>query len=71
MDRLLLANVIGLSMLLYCAMSLGQLVPFLVCSRLAPTPYASVSKYSGLASSQNFMHASAFMIEFALLNNFC
>ena len=50
LDRLLLTNVMGLSMLLSGAVSLGQLLPFCVCTRLAPspTPDASVSRYSGL-----------------------
>ena len=53
LDRLLLVNVMDHSMLLSGAVSLGQLVQFLVCSRLAPSPIpdASVSNYSGLVSS--------------------
>ena len=53
LDRLLHANAMGHSMLLSFAMSLGQLLPFLVCSKLAPKPTsdASVSMYSGLVSS--------------------
>ena len=53
LDRLLLANAMGLSMLLLSALSLWQLVPLLVCSRAAPsvTPDVSVSRYSGWASS--------------------
>ena len=50
--RLLLANVMGLSMLLSGASSLWQLVLLLVCSKASsPTPYALVSMYSGLVSS--------------------
>ena len=51
-DRLLLANAMGLNRLLLGAISLGQLVPFLVCSKPASshTSDASVSKYSGLVS---------------------
>ena len=53
LDRLLLANVMGLSTLLSAAMSLGEHVPFLVCSGLAhiPTQDMSVSMNSGLVSS--------------------
>ena len=53
LDRLLLANDMGHSILLSGALSLGQLVPFLVCSKLAviSTPDTSVSKYNGLVSS--------------------
>ena len=53
LDTLTLANAMGCSMLLSGAASLGQFVPFLFCSKLAPSPtqYASVSKYSGLALS--------------------
>ena len=52
LNGLLLANALGHSMLLSGAMSPGDLLPFLVCSKLAPspTPDASVSKYSGLVS---------------------
>ena len=61
----------GLTMLLSGAMFFGQPVPFLVCSRLAPSPTtdASVSYYSGYAASLNFMHVSAFMMDFAVSNN--
>ena len=53
LDRLLLVNAMALSMLLSSAISLGQLVPFHICSRLAtsPTPDASVSKCSDLVLS--------------------
>ena len=52
LDRHLLANAIGHSMLLSGAMSLGQLLPFLVCSKLAPspTPEALVSKYISIVA---------------------
>ena len=70
LDRLLLANTMVCNMLLSDTMSHGQLVPFLVYSRPAPSPDASVSKYSGLVSLENFMHSSAFMMDFDLLNNF-
>ena len=50
LDRLLLTKEVGLSMLLSGALSLGQIVPYLVCSREA-TQDASVSKYSGRVSS--------------------
>ena len=63
-DRLLLANVTDLRILLSGTSSLGQLVPSLVCSRPAPspTPDASVSRYSGFVSLQNSMQASTFML---------
>ena len=50
---LLLTNTMGLSMLLSGVLSLGTLVPLLVCSKLAPssTPDALVSRYNGLVSS--------------------
>ena len=53
LDRLLLVNVMGLSMLLSGAMSLEKVVSFLVYRRLVPIPApdASVSGYSGLVSS--------------------
>ena len=71
-DILLLANMMGLNMLFSGAVSLGQLVPLLVCSKPAPSPTwdGLVSRYSSLFSSNNFMHAS-FIIDFALSNNFC
>ena len=70
--RLLLANAMGLSMLLSGPSSLGQLVLFLVCINAAPspTPDASVSMYGGFISSKNFIHASSLMITFVLLNIF-
>ena len=45
--RLLLANIIGLSMVLPGEISLGHVASFLACNRVAlsPTPDASVSKY--------------------------
>ena len=66
--RLSVANAMGLSMLLSWASSLGQLLLLLVCCKVAPspTPGTYVSMYSGFVSSQNFMHASSFMIDFAL-----
>ena len=42
LDKLLLANVMGLSMLLSGALSLGQFVPLLVCSRAVPSPIPDV-----------------------------
>ena len=50
LDRLLLTNAMGLSMLLSGALSLGQLEVFLGSCRLSPspTPDASVSRYSQL-----------------------
>ena len=52
-DRLLLAQVIGLRMLLLDASSLGELLPFLLCSRPAPSPTlnTSVCKCNGFVSS--------------------
>ena len=38
LDRLLLANAMGLSMLLSGVLSFGKFVPFLVCSRTARSP---------------------------------
>ena len=51
--RLLLANVIGLRMVLSGAISCGHVVPSLVCNMVAPNPIldASVSRYRGLVSS--------------------
>ena len=62
LDRLLLANAMGLRILLFGASSLEQLVPLIVCSRaaLSPTPDASLFMYSGLVSSYNFINASFF-----------
>ena len=58
-DRIILMNVVILSVLLSGASSLGRLVPTLVCIGVAPSPLdASVSKYSHFITSQNFMHAS-------------
>ena len=53
-DKLLLANVIDLRILLSGASLLGQLVPPLVCSgpvAPSPTPDVSVHKYSSFISS--------------------
>ena len=67
-DKLLLAKLIGLRLLLSGPSSLGQLVPSLVCSGPAPnpTPDASVSNWGVFISSENFMQASSFIIDFAL-----
>ena len=53
LHRLLLTNVMGLNILLSAAVSLGQLVLLLICTREAPspTPDASVSRYSSSISS--------------------
>ena len=69
-DRLLLAKVIGLSVFLSGASSLLQLTPSLICNRpaLSATPDAFVSRYSGFATSKNFMYAS-FIVDFVLLNS--
>ena len=50
--RLLLANVIGLSMVLSGAISLWHVAPSLVCNRVAPssTPNELVSKYTGFVT---------------------
>ena len=55
---LILARMTDLNMLLLDASCLWQLIPYLVCSRLAPnsTPDASVSRYGDFISSLNFMH---------------
>ena len=47
--RLLLENVVGLGMVLSGTVSLGDVIPSLVCSRAAPNPIpdASVSRYRG------------------------
>ena len=67
LDRLLLTNAIGLSMLLSGTTSLGHLVPLFVYSRTAPspTPEASISMYNGFVSSWNFIKSFSFMIDFA------
>ena len=71
-DRFLLTNEMGLRMLLSGALSLGQFVPLLSCSRPTPssTQDASLSMYTGLVSSTNSIPASSFVIDFALSNSF-
>ena len=51
--RLLLANAVSLRMVLFGAVSLGHVIPSLVCNRAVPSPIpdASVSRYSGFVSS--------------------
>ena len=51
--RVLLANAVGLSMLLSGASSLTQLILVLVCSKAPPSsnPYATLSVHSGLILS--------------------
>ena len=53
LDKLLLVNAMGLSMLLSGTLSQGLLVLLLVCSRPDPSPTqdALVSRYNGFASS--------------------
>ena len=50
---LLLANAIGLRMVLSEAVSYGHVIPSLVCNRVAPSPIpgAPVSRYRDLVSS--------------------
>ena len=66
--RHLLANVIGLRMVLSGAVSFGHVVPSLVCNRVAPSPIpdASVSRHRGLVLSMNLMHTSFFINDFVL-----
>ena len=51
--QVLLANVIGLRMVLSGAVSLGHVIPSLVCNRAVPIPIldASVSRYRGFILS--------------------
>ena len=64
LDRLLLANAMGLSMLLSGALSLGQLVPLLVCSRAvpSPTPGLSLHKVVGSHCKISYMHLVLLLI---------
>ena len=68
-DRLLLAIAIGHNMTLSGVVSLGHVIPSLTFNSPAPrsSPDASVSKYSGSFSLQNFKHASFFLKFFAFL----
>ena len=71
LDRLLLKNAMGLSMLLSDVSSLEQPVLLLVCSRTALSPTAVVSVYVQWSSFIiKFIHASTSMMDFALLNIF-
>ena len=65
--RLLLVNVIGLSLVLSGVISLWHVAQSLVCTRAVPSTIldALVSGHRGFVSLENFMHTLSFISDFA------
>ena len=63
LDKLLLTNAFGLRMVLSDVLSHGQLIPSLtvINPAFSPSIDACVSRYSGLVSSEKFIHVSSFI----------